>query len=64
MFNIGPWELIMILAVALIVIGPGKLPEVGKALGRSLREFKKATTDIQKDIDNVLKDDDNPSDKS
>lgn len=44
--SIGPWELILILAIALIIFGPGKLPDVGKALGRGLREFKSAAKDI------------------
>ena len=39
-FNIGPMELIIVLAIALIVLGPKKLPEVGKSLGRGMREFK------------------------
>ena len=43
--NIGPVELIVILAIALIVIGPGKLPEVGASLGKSIREFRKAASD-------------------
>jgi sec-independent protein translocase protein TatA len=38
--NIGPTELIIVLVIALIVIGPKKLPEVGKSLGRGMREFK------------------------
>lgn len=38
--NIGPVELIVILAIALLVLGPKKLPEVGKSLGRGIREFK------------------------
>jgi sec-independent protein translocase protein TatA len=42
--NIGFPELILILVLALIIFGPGKLPEVGRALGKSLKEFKKATT--------------------
>jgi len=41
--NIGFPELILILAVVLLVFGPGKLPEIGKAVGRSLREFRQAT---------------------
>ena len=45
-FNIGPMELILLLAIALIVFGPGKLPEVGKSLGASIREFRKAATDM------------------
>ena len=44
--NIGPGELILILVIALIIIGPGKLPDVGAALGKSIREFRKASTDI------------------
>jgi sec-independent protein translocase protein TatA len=44
MFNFSMPELVMVLVVALMVFGPGKLPEVGKALGRGLQEFKRATT--------------------
>ena len=44
--NIGPGELILILAVILVVFGPGKLPEIGAAVGRSFREFRKATSDV------------------
>jgi len=40
MQNVGPMELIVILAIALIVLGPKKLPEVGKSLGKGMREFK------------------------
>ena len=46
-FNIGPGELILVLIIALIVVGPGKLPDVGAAIGKSLREFRKAATDVQ-----------------
>jgi sec-independent protein translocase protein TatA len=38
--NVGPMELIVILAIALLVLGPKKLPEVGKSLGKGMREFK------------------------
>jgi sec-independent protein translocase protein TatA len=38
--NVGPMELIVILAIALIVLGPKRLPEVGKSLGKGMREFK------------------------
>ncbi len=47
MFGIGVPELILILIIGLVVFGPGKLPEVGSALGRSLREFKKAASEIE-----------------
>jgi sec-independent protein translocase protein TatA len=48
--NVGgltPVHLIIVLAIALIVLGPGKLPEVGAALGKSIREFRNAATDVQ-----------------
>jgi len=48
--NIGPVELVIILVIALLVIGPGKLPEVGSALGKSIREFRKAATDVQESV--------------
>ncbi len=43
--NIGPLELLLVLALALLILGPGKLPEVGAAFGRTIREFRRATTD-------------------
>jgi sec-independent protein translocase protein TatA len=49
-FNIGPGELLLILAIALLVIGPGRLPDVGAALGKSIREFRKASTDVQEAV--------------
>jgi sec-independent protein translocase protein TatA len=49
MFSFSMPELILILVIALVVFGPGKLPEIGKALGRSLQEFKKATNEMSKD---------------
>lgn len=45
--SLGPTELIIILVIALLVLGPGKLPEVGTALGKSIREFRKAATDVK-----------------
>ena len=44
--NLGPAELLVIMAIALIVFGPKKLPEIGKGLGNALREFNKARTDF------------------
>jgi TatA/E family protein of Tat protein translocase len=46
-FNIGPGELIIVLIIALIVVGPGKLPDVGAALGKSIKEFRNAATDVK-----------------
>ena len=51
MFGIGMPEMILILAVALIVIGPKKLPDLAKSLGRALGEFKKATSELKDSID-------------
>jgi len=44
--NIGPGELILILIIALVVLGPGKLPDVAASLGKSVREFRKAASDV------------------
>ena len=46
-----PMHLLIILAIALVIFGPSRLPELGAGLGKSLREFKKAMSDINKDID-------------
>jgi TatA/E family protein of Tat protein translocase len=48
--GIGPGELIIILIIALIVVGPGKLPDVGASLGKSIREFRKAATDVKESV--------------
>jgi len=44
--NIGPLELIIILAIALLIVGPGRLPEMGNAIGRTIREFRNASSDM------------------
>lgn len=46
----GPLELVIILVIALLILGPGKLPDVGAALGKSIREFRKASTDVQEAV--------------
>ena len=45
-FNVGPVELIIVLVIALLVIGPRRLPEMGNAVGKTIREFRKASSDI------------------
>ena len=51
MFGIGLPELIIIMVVALIIIGPSKLPDLAKALGKGMAEFRKATQDIKESLD-------------
>jgi Tat protein translocase TatB subunit len=53
MFGIGIPELMVILVVALIVLGPRRLPEVAKALGKALAEFRRATSDITEELSNA-----------
>ena len=48
MFNFGTQELILVLVIALVVFGPGKLPEVGKAIGKGINEFKDAVSSDKK----------------
>ncbi len=50
-FNLGPGELLLILAIALVVLGPKKLPEAGRALGRGLREFKNSVSNMSMNDD-------------
>jgi TatA/E family protein of Tat protein translocase len=51
MFGIGMPEMLLLLAIALIVIGPKKLPDLAKSLGRAMREFKKATNELKETLD-------------
>jgi len=51
MFGIGMPEMLLILAVALIVIGPKKLPDLAKSIGRAFGEFKRATAELKESID-------------
>jgi len=56
MFNIGVPELLIILAIALIVFGPNKLPELAKAFGKAMREFKKATDEVKESFEAETRD--------
>jgi sec-independent protein translocase protein TatA len=52
----GGWEIVLILAVVLILFGAKKLPELAKGLGQGIKEFKKATTDVQNEIHAAMDD--------
>jgi TatA/E family protein of Tat protein translocase len=53
MFGIGPTELIIILAIALLVIGPKRLPDLARSLGKGLAEFRRATSDVTDELHNA-----------
>jgi sec-independent protein translocase protein TatA len=58
--NVGPMELAIVLVVALIVLGPKRLPEVGRSLGKGMREFKDSLSNASQDDDDVALDVEEP----
>ncbi|MCV0403934.1 MAG: twin-arginine translocase TatA/TatE family subunit [Chloroflexi bacterium] len=46
----GPMELILLLVIVLIIFGPGKLPDIGNAVGKGIREFRKASTELEDSV--------------
>lgn len=59
--NIGIPGLILVLVIALIIFGPSKLPEIGRAFGQTLREFKRSTNEIMSDETNNKEEQENKS---
>ncbi|MFZ2398333.1 MAG: twin-arginine translocase TatA/TatE family subunit [Smithella sp.] len=60
MFGIGMQELIIIAVIALLIVGPRKLPDLAKSLGKGFSEFKKATEGVTEDLKDALKEDEKP----
>jgi sec-independent protein translocase protein TatB len=54
MFNIGPGELIVILILALVLLGPDKLPEVARSIGKGMKELRRATEDIRNTVEQEI----------
>jgi sec-independent protein translocase protein TatA len=60
----GPWELILLLVIVLIIFGPGKLPDIGNAVGKGIREFRRASSELEESVRGESKksSDDRPAD--
>jgi sec-independent protein translocase protein TatA len=56
--SIGPWELVLVLVIALIIFGPGKLPEVAKSVGKGINEFKRASNEVKQQVQEAVSLDD------
>jgi Tat protein translocase TatB subunit len=61
MFNIGPMELVLIFLVALLVVGPKRLPEVGRSIGKALREFRRTTEEVRSSFEASLDEEPSPN---
>jgi TatA/E family protein of Tat protein translocase len=59
-FGLHPAYLIILLAIVLIIFGPGKLPELGGAVGRGIKEFRKASTEITEEVKSQINEKDTP----
>jgi sec-independent protein translocase protein TatA len=46
----GPFELILLLVIILVIFGPGKLPDIGNAVGKGIREFRKASSELEDSV--------------
>ena len=55
MFNIGTNELLLILAIILLIFGPKKLPDLARSLGRAINEFRKASSGVANEVEDIKK---------
>ena len=58
--SLGPMEIFIIMILALVLFGPKKLPEIGKSIGKGLREFKKASNEVMTTLETSGEEDDTP----
>lgn len=61
MFGMGPWEIVMILVVVLLVFGAKRIPEIAQSLGKGITEFKRGVKDVQTEIENNVNTDPPPA---
>ncbi len=61
--SLGGWEILLILLAILVIFGPKRLPEMGRSLGKAIREFKSAGKDIQNDLAKSMDEEDTNSSK-
>ena len=54
MFGMGPWEILVILLIALLLFGAKRIPEIAQGLGKGITEFKRAVRDVQGEIENSV----------
>lgn len=64
MFSVGPGEIAIVFGLALLIFGPKKLPELGKALGQGIGNFKRSLTDAQSEMATAIKDSEKTEEKS
>lgn len=62
-FGVGPLEVLLILAIALIVLGPRRLPEIGRTLGRTVRVLRKASFDLTAQVNKELEEEEHKEEK-
>jgi sec-independent protein translocase protein TatA len=61
--SLGGWEILVILVAILVIFGPKRLPEMGRSLGKAIREFKSAGKEIQNDLAKSVDEEDTNSTK-